>query len=198
MRKKWRSNRSLRRGSPSRDLRPAVLVVCEGAKTEPEYFKDLRQALRVNVAVEGAECGSHPKSVVQYAKSQKNAYDCIWCVFDHDDHTGLSAALEQARNNGFKVAFSNPCFELWYLLHFQEQRAYVERNVLFTRLKEHVPGYVKSQAGLYSLLSDRQSQAIQRAQNLRANHRTGGSPENENPSTTMDCLVSFLNALASN
>ncbi|MNC80456.1 hypothetical protein D3C75_1332440 [compost metagenome] len=52
-----------------KDTTPTYLIVCEGKKTEPEYFNDLRNYERlasITVKVCG-ECGSAPISVVEHA-----------------------------------------------------------------------------------------------------------------------------------
>ena len=55
-------------------------------------------------------------------------FDEIWCVFDTDAHENLPHAIEEARQSGIAVAVSNPCFELWLVLHVREQTAYIDRH----------------------------------------------------------------------
>jgi len=45
----------------------------------------------------------------------------LWVVFDRDENTPqeVYAAFRLARQNGIRIAFSHPCFELWLLLHFK-------------------------------------------------------------------------------
>lgn len=43
-------------------------------------------------------------------------------------HPGLTDAIEQARQNGIWLAISNPCFELWLVLHFQDQSAWLDSD----------------------------------------------------------------------
>lgn len=85
--------------------------------------------------------GGVPKTLVERATEMKKAgereantkkdeylrYDEVWCVFDIDDHPKIADARQQARDNGIDLAISNPCFELWVLLHFQDQRAHISR-----------------------------------------------------------------------
>lgn len=81
------------------------------------------------------------------AKSRRDeflAYDEVWCVFDVDEHPHLHDARQQARDNGIDLAVSNPCFELWALLHFQDHTAHIERADARRRLKRHLPGYEKA------------------------------------------------------
>ena len=198
--------KSFRRGPPSRQPAPIVLIVCEGEATEPTYFKRLRVEKHLpSTSVEvipGSISGSHPKSITAYAKERKNEaradrvpYDVIWCVFDRDEHPKIEQAFQQAKDNGFRLAFSNPCFELWYLLHFADQRALIGRDEARRKLETHVADYTKSK-DMYEVLLPYQQSAIERAERLRSQHQgeTGVVPPN--PSTSVDELVSYLNALS--
>ncbi len=95
-----RQNRSFRR--PSRESKlegDIILIVCEGEKTEPDYFKGLKKEWKVHPAqieIIGKECGNTPISVVEYAiklkrertkeakKERELEFDEVWCVFDHE------------------------------------------------------------------------------------------------------------------
>ena len=57
----------------------------------------------------------------------------IWCVFDFDEHPNLSQAITEAAQSGIDVAVSNPCFELWLVLHLQDQTAYTTRRAVQRR-----------------------------------------------------------------
>ena len=70
-------------------------------------------------------------------------FDFVWCVFDSDDHPGIPAAKQQARDNGINLAISNPCFEIWILLHFQDHRSHVQRQTLRGMCRKSLPAYVK-------------------------------------------------------
>ncbi|WP_424534791.1 RloB family protein [Sphaerisporangium viridialbum] len=45
----------------------------------------------------------------------------VWCIFDHDgrDRNQLTSLLREAEKHGVEIAFSNPCFEVWRLLHLK-------------------------------------------------------------------------------
>lgn len=196
---KWKkklsgSRRSLRRPNPTRKPKPTVLIVCEGSKTEPTYFTDMMRDLKLALDIFGKECGSDPKSVVEYAKqkAQSYEYDHTWCVYDCDEHERLEEAHQQARDNGFSVAFSNPCFECWYLLHFESQTAHIERTQMVTRLKMHISDYRKARLKMYENLLERQPDAVRRARALRKLHGDNANASDSNPSTTVDCLVRHL------
>src|ERR1700733_13496047 len=146
---------SLKRRLPFRKVLPRILIVCEGTKTEPGYFEDLRQRYRSVVEVVLCQ-GGVPKTLVERAvemkkeadskaaKDENERYDEVWCVFDIDDHPKIDDAKLQARYNGIRLAISNPCFELWVLLHFQDQRAHISRTQLRAACRKHLPGYEKN------------------------------------------------------
>lgn len=147
---------SLGRRRPFRRVLPRILIVCEGTKTEPGYFWGFRQLYRLVVDLE-LSSGGVPKTLVdRAAEMKKNAeraskaardvnlrYDDVWCVFDIDDHPHIDDARQQARDNGIKLAVSNPCFELWVLLYFQDQRAHISRVKLKAACRKYLPNYEK-------------------------------------------------------
>jgi hypothetical protein len=152
-----RSRRPARR-QPFLDPKPTILVVCEGRVTEPEYFRALKTASRnPRVFVELVEGQGVPLSVVRAAKTLKDqaskrarrerddnlAYDSVWCVYDMDDHPHHHEAREMAGANSINLAISNPCFELWLLLHFRDDPGAVDRVRLRAMLKERDPDYDK-------------------------------------------------------
>jgi hypothetical protein len=140
-RRKATSEESLRRRQAFRETYKRVLVVCEGARTEVSYFRELLRVLQlVSVDVEICAEGSAPISVVAHAEARCRAegatedagYDAVFCVFDRDAHESYEEAkmrILEARKTGVfpKVAqyaiTSVPCFEYWLLIHFQFSRS---------------------------------------------------------------------------
>jgi len=183
----------------------------EGA-TEADYVNLIRreERLRLVEIVSIPEAGV-PKTVVEVAveemrKAARDArrmrddnlkYDEVWCVFDVDEHPDLAAAKDQARANGLHVAISNPCFELWLLLHFQDQSAHLHRDVLRRRCTDdHLPSYAKRITDeIYAVLAPRYADAVRRATALDAWHATRGT-EGENPSTRVYKLTERLAEVA--
>lgn len=54
--------------------------------------------------------------------------DSAWVVLDGDEHIqndpqNWHAALQLAEGSDIHLAVSNPCFELWYLLHLATTQA---------------------------------------------------------------------------
>lgn len=204
----------VKRGKPlkrTKGVRPEqrrFLIYCEGACTEDQYFKGLRTDLRsLPVAIcLGGEHGE-PKSLVRAAidhqeRASRSAsdrwteYDEVWCVIDVEapvPHDGLAAALKLARQHGVQVALTNPCFELWLLLHFKDISGYctsAEAQRALERLD--ACGYSVDRKHLeYESLRAGHGRAEQRAQALRERTTKGYA---DNPWTDVDRLVGRLRA----
>lgn len=101
--RKQRHVASLKRQKARRAPYDRVLIVCEGAKTEPNYLKEIRDTYRLttaNIDICGDECGSDPRSVVNYAIKkfrEDQDYDRVYCVMDRDKHETFDAAMDKLR-----------------------------------------------------------------------------------------------------
>lgn len=157
--KRRKEVRDYRRKPPSREPRFRILVVCEGAVTERGYLKAFQHKVKSRrVHVELPDEPGVPLTVVktairrsqeadldaQRAKDDNLRFDAVWGVVDVDQHPDLAQAIELARSSGIALAISNPCFELWALLHFEEQHAHIERHVAASRLRRHCKDYEKA------------------------------------------------------
>lgn len=155
-RRRDRARKPARR-QPFRERLPLILVFCEGI-TEEEYIEGFGVAARnQRIRVEISEKRGVPQTLVRNASQMKRdferaaenegdvniAFDQVWCVFDIDDHPDVPNAIVMARDNGIEVAVSNPCFELWLLIHFRESPGPQDRHKLRSFLREHVPEYDK-------------------------------------------------------
>jgi hypothetical protein len=169
--------------------------------TEAGYFRALCKAFRNPlVAVEIDDAGGVPKTLVERAaarkreaerdaKSQRDeflSYDEVWCVFDVDEHPHLPDARQQARDNEIDLAVSNPCFELWALLHFQDHTAHIERRDARRRLKRHLPEYDKALP--FARLHPKYADAVRRSQELDRRREDADDPGG-NPSTGVHRLT---------
>jgi hypothetical protein len=167
-------------------------VVCGARNTEPAYVRGLLRAVdnrAVDVRVK--VCPQDPVSVVRYAAGERDrahGHDAhTWCVLDVDDFAHLDEALCLARAEDVEVALSNPCFELWLLLHFRDHRSRVDgfRQAL-RHLLPHHPGYSKAADRFdFGLYREGWRQAADRARRLAE----PGEEYKENPSTGMWRLV---------
>jgi hypothetical protein len=205
-----RREHDLRRKEGRRAPRPTVWIICEGQRTEPNYFEGLLRSLGMNpglVRVVPSQYGSDPLSVVRYAGGllkQDPDIEAIWCVFDRDRHTTFDAALQRiaanrARHTRLHAATSTPCFEFWLLLHrrnasspFRAADGCSECNEVHKALLREMPDYDKAAHDLFDRFRPGLDEAITRAQRLAAdNARTGST----NPETTVHQLVLRLREL---
>ena len=187
-----------------RELAQSFLIVCEGSKTEPEYFEAFqvpRDVVRVQVIGRGGDPIQIVDAAVKHQKqAQKNGipFDQVWCVFDRDDvnEDRFNQALSDAARRGFRVAYTNQAFELWYLLHFDYHNTGIDRSTYKLRLTAKL-GYTyrKNDPGMYATLAGRQKTAISFAVKLLDEYDPA-DPANDNPSTTVHLLVQELNKYA--
>lgn len=121
-------------------------------------------------------------------------YDDVWCVFDHDGRDYISKILADAAvSPAVSVAFSNPCFELWYFLHYQYSARSCNQNQMFDNLKNHISNYSKDK-DVFSQLPTWDI-AVTHAARLRRDHESAGDLLTDNPSTNVDVLVELLFSL---
>jgi hypothetical protein len=199
-------NRQRRSARPSsfRESKPIILIVCEGEKTETEYFLGFAEAA-CNPAVKVRIADEHgvPKTLVKIAKEYKKdaeeksgrvgdssfVYDSIWCVFDVDEHPRLGEAIEMARDNSIELAISNPCIELWLLLHFRENPGMQNRNKMRELLEGYVPGYDKHVD--YAAYAAGYQQAVRRASRMDQAAEEAGDA-GRNPTTGVYRLTELI------
>lgn len=181
----------------TREFKQRFLIVCEGSKTEPNYFRSFRVPRDV-VEVHGL--GEDPSTLVRSATDLKNKdgddYDQIWCVFDRDSWPleNFNNAISSATSQGFRVAYSNEAFELWYILHFEYLNTGIPRKDYIHRLSLLLVGqkYQKNSETIYDELLDKQPTAIRNAKKLLTEYDPH-VPAKDNPSTTVHLLVQELN-----
>ena len=212
---RWRKSKNtkkLQRRQASRAAYKKILIVCEGEKTEPDYFREARTHYRlgtVDVQVSG-DCGPDPKSIVKFAKQrfreEKNAgdpFDKVYCVFDKDGHATYEYALDAlnstARKDTYFAINSVPCFEYWLLLHFDySTRPYTNLSgnspchQVSKALKKYIPDYQKGQRRIFDCFIDRLDQAMKNAEQAL---RDSEHNQTDNPSTRVHQLIRVLQDL---
>lgn len=195
----------LGRRAPSRRPRDRFLLFLEGQKTENDYFRYVRQKLRDSLIVlEISGERGDPLGLVEAAVLKRNQafreaqrqrddnlkYDQTWCVVDVDSHPRLQEAKVLAEAESIGLAISNPCFEIWPILHFRSHGGYLASYAQAREvLKRHIPDYDKGLdcthlAGGYEVARDR-------ATVLLARHEENGKPGG-NPSTTVHHLLEAI------
>ncbi len=190
-------NRELRRRGPRRETPPRFFLVCEGRNTEPGYFKALKPLFpRVRIEIEPG--AGDPFAIAgKCARRSREAEprDRVWAVFDRDTHERFEEALDLCREGGVRVARSNPCFEVWPILHIQEYDAPGDSRAAQAELARLRPDYDRSRAKTLDFddLVERVEEAEARAETGLRRREDEGDPCG-NPSTTVGHLTREIRA----
>lgn len=143
--------KKLQRPLGERRYRKLFVIAVEGAKTEHQYFAMFNDRSVVRVYCIESRHDSSPSQVLkrmvdQLKKESLKESDEAWLVVDKDHWsdeqlTPLHQWTRHAKNYGF--ALSNPKFEYWLLLHFEDGAGIASSRDCTNRLKRYVPGFDK-------------------------------------------------------
>lgn len=183
----FRRETDLRRRPGSREQRAAILIATNGESTERNYFLALKaepwvRAARVAVVfARGA-----PIDVLRDAERRRDRddYDQASVVCDVD-HYEVGPANDEAIARNVRIVWSNPCFEVWLILHKADCNSYLENaRKAGKRLNEHVQGWDKTALD-FAQFRHGVDAAVKRAKAL------GPAPD-RNPSTMVWQLIEAL------
>jgi hypothetical protein len=165
----------------------------EGVNSEPDYINGLKKlphiADKVALSIEIHPDHGVPLTLVNLAIARKQdaEVDECWCLFDVEwpkNHPNLPQAVSLAEKNNINLAISNPCFELWLVLHHQDFNKFSNTDPVesFSRKLDGRAG--KSiDPDLYIPL---RKSASRRATLLEKRHKRDGTPfPHDNPSSGM-------------
>lgn len=201
----------------TKSKRRFFLIVCEGEKTEPNYFEALKDDLPKGVLsiwdFKIVGTGNNTTSLVNKALALREEWhmktnrtiDKMWIVFDRDSFTpqSFNSAVQTCMANRPKVdcAWTNEAFELWYLLHFhyyntgisrEQYQKLIEKNFQEKGLSNYE--YRKNSPEMYSLLGAYASHesAIKHATKLEKIFEGQQNYSTQNPCTMVHKLVAEL------
>jgi hypothetical protein len=127
-----------------RNVKPKEKIIVlsyEGNHTEAIYFEELKESVRFNDELIHLHSLKRPSDDTKSApihvfnklkKEVKDLYnldkdDELWMVIDRDSWPNIQAIYDLCVAEGnFYLALSNPCFELWLLLHLKDISEYSE------------------------------------------------------------------------
>ncbi len=191
---------SWNRGQKKQGNRPLrrLLILCEDTKSSRDYLSQFPFD-QAQVAIECVGTGMNTDSLMEEAIRRKKKaesghapFEAIWVVFDKDDFDQgqFNRAFDLARAHPtIRACWSNECFELWYLLHFQFQNTAIKRWDILNALKPHLGGdYQKNDSSIFKTLKPNLETAITFATKLAFydhGHRS-------NPSTRVHELIKEL------
>lgn len=148
-----KNRRRFNRPPAKRRYRKMFVIAVEGSKTEPQYFAIFNnsQSSVIRVSCLKSKHQSSPSQVLKrmesHLKNEKlRRKDEAWLVVDKDQWTDkqlnkLFEWSEQEENYGF--ALSNPKFEYWLLLHFENGNGITSSGDCSARLLKYLPDYDK-------------------------------------------------------
>ena len=207
MSKSGRSFSSKKRNKQSRKEKPMIIITAEGRnETEARYFSNFRTA-DCPYIIKFHKAG-HLTDPTKLAESIRKRWDAeeadvrtgdmAFVVVDLDNKESKAEEIQQleAKNRVEKFIVSNPCFEIWYLLHYEySTRSYMNADAVIKELKKHYSGYEKT-SDMHPLLKDKMDEAIVRAERLENYHSAEEHQHpdvNCNPYTDVHKLVKMIN-----
>lgn len=203
-----RKTGKLVRSIKSKKVLPYILIVCEGTETEPNYFSwykfNCKQTINLEISGQGKNTRSLVEATIKIKKriqkEENILFDQVWCVFDKDSFSSdiYNAAFQLCNNENIGIAYSNECFEVWYLLHFNYYNCGMDRATVFDKLDKKMISdygrrYEKNIGEIYDLLASKQNDAIRNAKRLELSCRDLNEVHHQNPSTSVYKLVEELN-----
>jgi hypothetical protein len=203
---RWRNAKSYARKPASTDAYETILIVCEGAKTEPNYFNSLKTGYGLTSVKVRKSPGTDPRSIADYAigECDNSEWERVYCVFDQDT-PNCQEAISRIQNSSagrsgkLRAITSFPCFEIWVLLHFKycnrpfskSGKKSVCDNVV-REVGNYIPDYSKGMEDVFDRLTDKLQDALSHAKRLVEHNAQTGSA---NPATQLHVLVDRLIAL---
>ena len=169
--------------------------------TEKDYVEHWYRKFRHSVLVAIDSFHGSPLSLVEEAIKQRAqdqreekrgrgcARDEYWCVFDRDSHEDFDQAIATAEAEGIQVAYSNPCLELWFVLHFEDQGRWIHRDDVQKVSKRLLKCEKRLTPEALESLDESFDNAKRRALQLDSWHEGNDSPPRSNPSSSVWELV---------
>jgi hypothetical protein len=174
-----RKNRPLDRDNGVVRDASLVVIACEDTHAVEQYFARFRTR-RVQFIVLPTEGGrSSPQDVLSRLDHFKQTEateegDVFWICIDTDhwvkaNHIqNLREVLQQCRQKSYDVAISNPCFELWLLLHFDQLLSAVPStcDAVVSALRRVAGSYRKNRCDLLTITPAQVQKALAMAKRM--------------------------------
>lgn len=147
------------------------ILACEGTVTEPKYFERLRHSEWFNhsglvetiVLKKPKNHGNDPVALKNLLKKVKRDYrfkktDEFWLVVDRDHWEEIHKisfdviVRDFEREGNFFLALSNPCFELWLILHYLDISTLPQSQIRKIELNQRVESKSCTQSILGELI----------------------------------------------
>ena len=138
---KKRDFKPLKRKSGIKKPHKLLVIASEGKYPEENYFNVLKNIYKKPTVylhfIERKNDRSAPKHIITLLDKFKRIYnyrknlDEFWILFDTDRWTqrNISSIAKECKQKCYKMAVSNPCFEIWILLHIKDVTEYSEEII---------------------------------------------------------------------
>lgn len=192
-------------------LKPRIYILCNGELAEPQYFQDFKNHLRSHNIIVRYKKEFRKKApwdfieaAITFKKEEQSDgkfspedNDQMWCVLDVDNYWSdneqkFRNAISRAKKEAMKIAWSNECFEFWFLCHFAHYNSAIPRSDYHKKLGKHFKDkklgtYTKNMKGIFNVLEPWQQTALQNAAKLFK-----AEAIQQNPSTAIHLLAGEL------
>lgn len=194
------------RNSKSRKEKKVALIVSEGNNvTETTYFTAMqRLSPNYRIAVTKAGHATDPDRLTEALKSgwdrlelsaEEGDIGFVIVDLDCDEKKANKLKTLMSQNSFFRYIVSNPCFEVWFLLHFRFSTASFPNGAAVVKeLRKHLSEYEKTNS-VWPVIRTSTERAIDNAYSLEKHFNTLGYrwPSNEcNPRTDVHHAVSII------
>ena len=208
MNKAWKRSRRDR----ARLISPEYhLIVTEGTKTEPQYFRSISEVInqkyhdKIQLEIHGERKDTLrllDKAVSRVRRSIK-VFKHVWIVYDTDDFPPerINQTVEECKKlttdeTIYHALWSNQCIELWFMLHFNFVESDQHRSEYIPKLTEWLNRigkgeYEKNREDIYDTLRPYLNDAIRNAKKLDESNRYK-TPANAAPGTKVYELLELL------
>ena len=195
------------RNKVTRKQKPLLLIIAEGKNvTESQYFKSFQKqhsGFNIQMLTPGniTDPAGMQRKILQYWKDKgldEKQGDIAFIVLDLDCSAGKAQLIKKLakRNDITKFVVSNPCFEVWFLLHFRySTHAYASSAEAVRDLKKHIPGYEKN-IHVAPIIADNLETAMDNAKKLKEyfdGMNAEWPSEKCNPRTDVPVVIDVIN-----
>lgn len=214
--KKKREERKKRNYGYRQPRANSFLIVTEGERTEPLYFKEMQMRIKnkmggsidiyempiIEISGEGCSTTSLIEKADELVSKARLIYQNVWIVFDKDDFSDFDSAIKEGENRGYHIAWSNQSFEYWLFLHFEYSDSALHRNEwndkltgLFKKYGLGKEEYHKNNERIYQMVDSYGgvNLAIKNAKRRMSGfNQSNCKPSEYDPGTTVHLLIEDL------
>ena len=186
------------------------LFICEGTKTEPNYLTSLigyanniTSEAPLKFQIEGVgrntetlvECVDDYFDYIEKCNAQKKGipYAKTFVLFDKDSFKSnqFNNAIKMAETRGYIPIWSNECFELWYILHYEYYSSDNGREAYFTKLTDLLGEKYSKSDDVFSIIHSPENlkQALSNSKKLDKEFSNENSASKKVPCTQMFRLI---------